>query len=406
MRLSILISLLPIAVVPAPPADGSLGNPAPEIRAAEWFNGSAVNRFEPGKVYVLEFWATWCGYCIQAMPHLSELSAKYGDKAVFLGINVMERPPKTADAEVWKNAAVTKFLASDAGKKMTYPTSRDTPDKWMEKTWMPAAAEVGYPVGAIPVTFIVDRKGRLAWIGHPFSPAGAFDEALEKVVNATFDVDLYRTSVQAAMEAKRSEEQQTAEKRAASLAPILQSMREAVAAKDWARVISEAHNAIAHDPRAARETFLPRYEAFKALLVADPAKAASLFELEKDLAAGLGKPKDPQLADIASVFLATAGLPRESYDFPIRALEAQDPAGIPFTRRWVRALQQGYENSGRFADGVALQKKVLGQTAVIDGMPEADVARERALLEKFTAENERRAGTPTPPADGTRLLSH
>ena len=35
-----------------------------------------------GKVVVLEFWATWCGPCVAAIPHLNELSDKYKDKPI------------------------------------------------------------------------------------------------------------------------------------------------------------------------------------------------------------------------------------------------------------------------------------------------------------------------------------
>ena len=41
-----------------------------------------------GKVVVLEFWTTWCGPCVAAIPHLNELSEKYADKPVqFIAIS-------------------------------------------------------------------------------------------------------------------------------------------------------------------------------------------------------------------------------------------------------------------------------------------------------------------------------
>lgn len=42
-------------------------------------------------MHVLEYWATCCGPCIAAMPHLSDLADKYKDKDTFIGGNVFEK---------------------------------------------------------------------------------------------------------------------------------------------------------------------------------------------------------------------------------------------------------------------------------------------------------------------------
>ena len=68
-----------------------LGDAAPKLYASKWLNGKAIESFEKDKVYVIDVWATWCGPCIQAMPHLSKLNDKYKDKGVvFIGLSIDE----------------------------------------------------------------------------------------------------------------------------------------------------------------------------------------------------------------------------------------------------------------------------------------------------------------------------
>jgi thiol-disulfide isomerase/thioredoxin len=40
-----------------------------------------------GKVVLIEFWATWCGSCLVAMPHLKQLQQKYHDKLKVIAVN-------------------------------------------------------------------------------------------------------------------------------------------------------------------------------------------------------------------------------------------------------------------------------------------------------------------------------
>jgi thioredoxin 1 len=44
------------------------------------------------KPVIVDFWAAWCGPCKMLSPVIDELSAEYGDKAVFCKLNVDENP--------------------------------------------------------------------------------------------------------------------------------------------------------------------------------------------------------------------------------------------------------------------------------------------------------------------------
>ncbi len=66
----------------------------PEGIPKTWIQGVPVENFEKDKVYVFEFWATWCGPCIAAIPHLEELHRKILEEKIdakIVGINVFEK---------------------------------------------------------------------------------------------------------------------------------------------------------------------------------------------------------------------------------------------------------------------------------------------------------------------------
>src|SRR5262245_62652906 len=93
-----------------------IGDPAPPIKVQAWVRGQPVTQFEKGKVYVLDFWATWCGGCIVSFPKISAVAEKYKDKVVFTSIDTYEEigDGKVADPV----AKVTEFLKTDKGQKL------------------------------------------------------------------------------------------------------------------------------------------------------------------------------------------------------------------------------------------------------------------------------------------------
>ena len=57
----------------------TVGDLAPAIDVTHWVKGKPLKGFEPGHVYVVEFWATWCAPCRAVIPHMSDLQEQYED---------------------------------------------------------------------------------------------------------------------------------------------------------------------------------------------------------------------------------------------------------------------------------------------------------------------------------------
>lgn len=163
--------------------DLTIGDQAPALDVEHWVsNGDGkfkeVTEFKKGNVYVVEFWATWCGPCIASMPHLSELQKEYADKGLQI-ISISDEDLET----------VEEFLEGDVrGGDGTYGELTSVyclttdPDGESQEQYLQAAGENG-----IPTAFIVGKDGRIEWIGHPME----MDEPIEAVLNDSWDREAF-----------------------------------------------------------------------------------------------------------------------------------------------------------------------------------------------------------------------
>jgi peroxiredoxin len=112
-----------------------IGTAAPDFTIQDADNKVALSEFH-GRVVVLNFWATWCGPCVEEMPSLVQLQQRFKDKGVaVVGVSI------DVDADAYH-----KFLKD---YKIDFRTVRDpdqkTPSLYGSFKW--------------PETYIIDRNG-------------------------------------------------------------------------------------------------------------------------------------------------------------------------------------------------------------------------------------------------------
>jgi peroxiredoxin len=100
---------------------------------------------QPGKVVVLDLWATWCPPCRAEIPYLIELDKKFKDSDVLI-VGVSQD----------RNMSTVKDFVKDKG--ITYPVALDADKK----------VGSAYKLSSIPTTYIIDKTGTIRYVHSGF----------------------------------------------------------------------------------------------------------------------------------------------------------------------------------------------------------------------------------------------
>ena len=128
-------------------ADLEVGSDSPDFSATDLLGHEvALSQLRGRKAVVLDFWATWCGPCLQAMPALQKLHEDFSERGVeILAVNLGEGPER-----------IQSFLKRN---KYTFRVIADQDET--------IGAQFG--VRSIPSQVVINAKGRIEWIRVGYS---------------------------------------------------------------------------------------------------------------------------------------------------------------------------------------------------------------------------------------------
>lgn len=131
---------------PTAHADPRIGDPAPALGLPA-LHGTLTER-AAGAVTVVDFYATWCGPCQDALVHLATLPATFGAKVDVILVDVSEPA-----------ATVRAFFAAHplpAGVHLVLDTDGAASARWGRRRF--------------PTTFVVDARGVIRFINRGYGP--------------------------------------------------------------------------------------------------------------------------------------------------------------------------------------------------------------------------------------------
>ena len=134
-------------------AKSFLNQEAPKLEVETWISEQPDTK---GRFVLIDFWATWCGPCKRAIPHMNTWANKYKEEMVVIGLS-----DETAEK--------VKKLRDPV---MEYYSAIDT-QKRLKNT---------FQVRGIPHVVLVDPEGIVRWEGFPFLKGYELtDEVLEDI---------------------------------------------------------------------------------------------------------------------------------------------------------------------------------------------------------------------------------
>jgi thiol-disulfide isomerase/thioredoxin len=309
------------AAAAAPALD--IDSPAPKLSIRQWVRGEPLDAFEPGKVYVVAFFATWCQPCRRAVPSLSEIQRAHAER----GLRVIA----VASQEHGGVDDLERF-ALQQGDRVSFAIAWDDRGR-TDRAWFGASDP-----RAIPTAFVVDQRGRIAWIGNPRADLA---RAVAQALDGTLDLH-----AEAAEAARRRDI-------AARTAPLAREFAGAIRAGDSPAAIRAAERIIELDPVVNAQWSIAKVQVLLSQMK-DPERA---YAFAAAAAEGPLIDDADALVNLALLIADEPGLPQRDFALALRA--ARRAAEITRQRDPVvlAALAQVQSAAGQPAAAVKTQER-------------------------------------------------
>lgn len=122
----------------------SVGDKAPPLSITDWLANVPTNKTLEGRPIVIDFWATWCGPCIKAVPHFNELRREFATNEELLFLSMSDEKPDKVNRSLNRINFRSTVVTDQLGK-----------------------TQEALQINAIPVTYLIDKAGIIQWIGSP-----------------------------------------------------------------------------------------------------------------------------------------------------------------------------------------------------------------------------------------------
>ncbi|PKM56580.1 MAG: cytochrome C biogenesis protein [Firmicutes bacterium HGW-Firmicutes-3] len=113
-----------------------------------------------GKIVFLNFWTTWCKYCLEEMPDFQEAYEKYGDDLEILLVNV------TTDENTDREGVIDWYEQFDYTMPMVLDEEGDVTSQ--------------FTIPGYPTTYFIDRDGSIIAYYPGLMSTELIDEVMEE----------------------------------------------------------------------------------------------------------------------------------------------------------------------------------------------------------------------------------